>query len=444
MAAVAKAKQLAAAWQAENPGKKISDSELQSLLDQSGATAAGVKEKGKYKGVFKGGPIERIANNVAARKNARTEKALEYKSLGGSQKEEAALYEEAKQNSREARAQRSAAAGYVKEELQSARNAQKSAEGDYRNDRYAADTRDMEAYSSIDQINKAAREGSNRLGAAGSTASNEYTQGAQSALDQRNQAYNNGSLRDSGESILAQRESALAAAPSIGSLAEANIAANQVNAAANQNRSTQMLNRQAQGLAAAQGEGGALAMQQALASAGAASGDLAAQQNLQLADQVAQQRYAAAMATRGETVDSANLGLQTRLGAAGQERTNQLNIAGQNAGSLEAAAAARAQAGLGVAGAQAQMGTQAAAADQAARAQAAQAAQARANQSNQSNLQLQSQRANVATGNATNATQAAHTDLGYQSDVLGAKYGAQKDRAAEDRPMLAKFLMPGG
>lgn len=410
--------------------------------------AKGDSKAGKVAGgVFSGGlgRLKGVKKRVQARKEKRDAKKGDRLSLGGSPEEEKRLYDEAGANSAESRARTNQAFKQSENELKSARSAQQSAQTSYYQDRLDSKERDQQAYDAIGGIKDSAQSGSDRIGAAGSSAANEYTQGAQQALDQRNNALATGSLAGTAEGVLAQRQSALAGAPTITQANENNILANAANAQAAQQRSTQMLNRQAMGLAAGQGEGGALAMQQAMASAGAAAGDMAGQQNQQLADQVAQSRYAAAMGERGEVVDSANLGLQTRMGAAEQERANQMAIANANAGTLEGAAGNRAAAGMATAGAQSQLGYQASLADQAARAQAAQLAAARTAQSNQSNLQLQAQRANIATGNTTTAAGIQGQDQDYQSDILTAKYGAQKDRNEnEGRSTAAKVLMPFG
>lgn len=410
--------------------------------------AKGNSKAGKIAGgVFSGGlgRLPGIKKRIQKRADKRGEKKNATNSLGGSAEEEKRLYDEAKADSAESRDRTAKAFERTSQELQSARNAQTSAQSEYYQDRLDSKQRDQQAYDSIDGIKSSASEGSARIGAAGTAAADEYTQGAQQGINTRNNALATGSLAGTAEGVLAQRESALAGAPSITAMTEDNILSNQANAQAAQQRSTQMLNRQAMGLAAGQGEGGALAMQQAMASAGGAAGDMAAAQNAQLAESSAAARYGAANAQRGELVDTANLGLDTRMGAAEKERAAQLDIAGVNATSLEGAAASRAKTGLDVAGTQATFGINAAKDDQAARAEAAKVAAARTGQSSQANLQLQAQRANIATGNQTASISAEGDDKNYQSDILTAKYGAQKDRAdANGRSTAAKVLMPFG
>lgn len=407
-------------------GKIISTGGL-SQLKGIKARRAGRKEKRKAKEA-----------RGAARKNDNL-------ALGGSVEEEKRLFAESQANSAESRARANQAFGTAQEELGDTRRAQAGASQDYQADRGQSLVRDQQAYDAIDGIKQSATTGQDLVGRAGASAADEYTQGAQQGINTRNNALATNSLAGTAEGVLAQRSSDLAGAPSITAMNEDNILANQANAQAQQQRSTQMLNRQAMGLAAGQGEGGALAMQQAMASAGAGAADLAAAKNAQLAESTAASRYGASQAQRGELVDTANLGLTTRMGAAEQERANQMGVAGANAASLEGAAGNRATTGLQVAGSQAGMGINAAAADQAARAQAAQQAAARTAQSNGTNLQLQAQRANLAAGNANTALSGETADQGYQADIMTAKYGAQKDREdGKERTLAQKVLMPFG
>lgn len=144
-------------------------------------------------------------------------------------------------------------------------------------------------------------------------------------------AYNANQLTGTTENVLGQRNSAMGAQPSLGALTNQALAAQQNQMQAQTNFAQGQLARQAMGVAAGQGEGGALAAQQALAGLTQAGGDMAVQNNLAFGQQAADMRGAAAMGMRQEAVDSANLGLQARLNAAAQERQNQLAVAGQRA-----------------------------------------------------------------------------------------------------------------
>ncbi len=144
-------------------------------------------------------------------------------------------------------------------------------------------------------------------------------------------AYGTNQLTGTTENARAQRDSALAGQPSLGALANQAMAAQQAQMQNQTNFAQGQLARQAMGVAAGQGEGGALAAQQALAGLTQAGGNIAVQNNLALSQQAADMRAAAAMGTRQEAMDTANLGLNTRLAAAAQERQNQLAAAGKSA-----------------------------------------------------------------------------------------------------------------
>ncbi len=357
--------------------------------------------------------------------------------------EEKRLYDEAGQRTGESRDRSEDAYADTQQELRSSRTQQRSAQTAYNLDRTSSYNSARDAVDAIDGIGTASTGAQGTLGRAGTAAQNEYSAGANDAIGARDRALATNALTGSAESILAQRAAQIGASPTIGAATETNILANEANAGARTANATQMLNRQAMGLAAGQGEGGALAMQQAVASAGAASGDMAAQSNLALGDQAAQSRYAAAMAQRDQDLAEAGYASDTRMGAAEAERQAQLAIAGQNATSLEGAAGLRATAGLNVGSAQAELGYQSALAQQAAKSQAAQIAAARTAQSGQANLQLSAQNANLASGNATTATGAESSDKDYQSGLLTAKYGAQKEREGE-RSLMSKVFTPFG
>lgn len=384
-------------------------------------------------------PRSHIREQRRARKAAKRN-AASY--IGGSATEQARLQGEAKDRTSESRGRSEGTYEATKKQLASVNDQQASARRDYGIDRGVATSRATDAYDSIGQIKSTAGSATMGLAGAGQKAANEYTQGAAAANATRSNALATGSLAGTAESVLAQRQAALAAAPSIQQANETNIAANAVNAGANQERAAQMITRQGMGLAAGQGEGGALAMQQALASAGSAIGDNAGQSNLALNESNAAARYAAAMAQNAQTVDSANLGLSTRMDAAAAERANQMGVAQANAGSLESAAGNRATAGLGVANQIGQMSVDAAKADQAARAAGASQAQAQSAQSGAQSLQLAGLGANLASGNATTATAAEGADKDYQSQLLTAQYKAGQDN--KTRSTMAKVFMPFG
>lgn len=180
------------------------------------------------------------------------------------------------------------------------------------------------------------RQSANRTGKSlntleASAARNDIGAGAAASRGIRDQALGQNQLTGTAESVLGQRASALAGSPTIGQATDTALAANQKNARDQLAQQIGLQNRQARGLAGSMGEGGALAMQQAMASAGAGAADLAAMNQGQQNQLAAQMRFDAASAQRGEDVDSANLGLQTRMGAAEQERAAQLGFAGQSA-----------------------------------------------------------------------------------------------------------------
>jgi len=160
---------------------------------------------------------------------------------------------------------------------------------------------------------------------------NDIGAGAAASRGMRDNALGQNQLTGTAESVLGQRAGALAGSPTIGQATETALGANQKNARDLLAQQIGLQNRQARGLAGSMGEGGALAMQQAMASAGAGAADLAAMNQGQQNQLAAQMRFDAAAAQRGEDVDSANLGLQTRMGAAEQERAAQLGFAGQSA-----------------------------------------------------------------------------------------------------------------
>lgn len=210
-----------------------------------------------------------------------------------------------------------------RDELDRARGLEEDSERDYRGYEQASrGSRDSYA-SSIDSI-----------GTSANYARGERNSALGDAQSTRNQAYSQNQLTGTADNVLARRSAELAGAPTIGQAVETNIGANAANAQARLGQSMGLANRQARGLAGSMGEGGALAMQQAMASAGANSADLLAQNNTQQGQMAADLRLQAALRQNDLDVDSANLGLTTRMGAAEQERANQMAVAGANAGDI--------------------------------------------------------------------------------------------------------------
>lgn len=155
---------------------------------------------------------------------------------------------------------------------------------------------------------------------------------AQNAMAIRNNVLGQNQLTGSAESILAQRQAQLAGVPTIGQATNTAIGQNYANAQAALNNAIGKQGRQARGLAGSMGEGGALAMQQAMASQGANAADLMAQNQTQQNQLASQLRFNAAMAQNQQDIDSANLGVDLRMGAAEQERQAALGFADANAG----------------------------------------------------------------------------------------------------------------
>lgn len=128
-----------------------------------------------------------------------------------------------------------------------------------------------------------------------------------------------GNIRSDAEGTIQQRMAELAGKPTIGDATEAALQANRQNAQEQLAQQVGLLNRQARGMAGSMGEGGALAMQQAMASAGAGGADLAAMNQNQLNQLSADARFKAGLQQRLEDVDTADLGMKTRLGAISDE-----------------------------------------------------------------------------------------------------------------------------
>jgi hypothetical protein len=154
------------------------------------------------------------------------------------------------------------------------------------------------------------------------------------ATGTRNQAYAQNQLTGTAENALARRTQELQSVPSIGSAVNTAIGANNAAAQARLGQSMGLANRQARGMAGSLGEGGALALQQAMASSGANAADLMAQNNTMQSQLAADLRLQGAMRQNEIDVGSADLGLNTRMGAAEAERANQMAVAAANAGDI--------------------------------------------------------------------------------------------------------------
>lgn len=384
----------------------------------------------------KGG--RRRAKRRAARKDFK-EARKEAQYLGGSKGEEQALYREAREGRGETRAEAKEGRGEIRRELETSRGEAERYSNQQEQDRWRGQLRDEESRGGITRMGDEARRAENLLGQGAQGAMGEYTQGAQQALGARSRALGTNALTGSAENILQQRAAQIGATPTIGQAIETNIGANTANANQQLARSTQMLNRQAMGLAAGQGEGGALAMQQAMANSGVNAADMAAQKNMMLGDQAAQLRLQAALTQREQDLAEAGYASDARMQAAAQERASQLTFAGQDAASLEAAAANRAQAGLGVSSAQAQLATQAAQAQQTARANEAQRALAANQLSGTMAQNAQGQRGALATNLGSQAGNAAANDQNYLSNMIGAKYQAQQGQATNQKTVAEKI-----
>lgn len=384
----------------------------------------------------KGG--RRRAARRAARKDFK-EARKEAQYLGGSKEEEKALYNEARQGRQETRAEAKEGRDEIRRELETSRGEAERYRNQQEQDRWRGQLRDEESRAGIAEMGRAADRAGNLLGQGAQGAMEEYTQGAQQAINARANALGTNALTGSTENILAQRAAQIGASPTIGQAIETNIGANIANANQQLARSTQMLNRQAMGLAAGQGEGGALAMQQAMANAGVNAADLTAQKNMQLADISAQNRLTAALTQREQDLAEAGYASQARLGAAEKERTNQLGFAEKDATALETAAANRAKTGLDTTSSQSMLVTQAAQA-----AQNAQAAEAnRALQSNQLSSDMtqgaQNQRGALATNLGAQTGNAANADTTYLGNMIGDKYAAQQNQASQNKSVAEKI-----
>lgn len=251
--------------------------------------------------------VANIKNRKENREDIKAELRLNNASLGGSQEKERLLLQEAY-----------GAQGDAYNRMQAGQSSLNLAEG-FGAERAALADQTLAADQARTQ-DAIARQQASVLGIGA---------GAGQASNILGQAYGANQLTGTAENILNQRAAAMAAAPSYAQLANEAIAA-QTQGMQDQTRFAQgQLGRRAMGMAAGMGEGGALAAQQAMASLIGGGADMAAQSQLQNAAAAAQMRAEAAANQRGETVGEAGYASQARLGAAQQERANQLATAGQ-------------------------------------------------------------------------------------------------------------------
>lgn len=371
-------------------------------------------------GGFSDFPRGKIRKERRARKRARK---AENTHLGGSRTEERALYKDAKDQSAASAERADKSYGRLDDSYEDTKEQQGQEESRYSTDRGEAKLASAAYRNGIQDIKRDA-----------GTSQTMIRDANQSSMDMRNSALATGSLVQSTDSVLANREATLAAAPTIGAATETAIAANQANAQAQTQYAQGRLNQNAMGLAAGQGESGALALQQAIASAGAGGADIAAQSNMQQAQQNAGMRFDAAAQQRAEVVGGADAAVAARLAAAGAERTNQMAVADKNATQSYGAGTANAE-----------LNYNSGLATQDARNTAVGQAQAQQGLSSARNLTLSGQQANIATGGAQIANAGEATDKGYQSDILTAKFNAGQARNADEgRSTLKKVFLPFG
>lgn len=215
-------------------------------------------------------------------------------------------------------------------------------------DENAARERETTAYDSLrkqkgraaEDTDRARTEYRDRATATGNTMT-DYGRGinaigdaANKGQELRNTALGRDRLTGTAENALQQRSNALAASPNLMQATNQAIAAQEAASRDQLAQKLGMMNRQARGLAGSMGEGGALAMQQALASAGAGAADVLATNQTGLDQRSSEMRYGAAQAQRAEDVASADLGLGTRMDAAAAERQAMLDTAERNASGL--------------------------------------------------------------------------------------------------------------
>lgn len=229
--------------------------------------------------------------------------------------------------------------------------------------RKSADRNVSEASDSFDSAQRTAKTEMSRLRKTSTSAESDYE--ASKAQTQESRSGYQSSIAGIGQNAqqaIAMRNNALAQNDLN---AAANTAINQNNAVAQQRlaQSIGLQNRAARGLAGSMGEGGALAMQQAMASAGAGAADLSAQNQVTQAQLANDMRYGAAQqqVANALSVADANAGTQYDSG---------LQLANANAGlmqsdaNLQQLADARSQNLLSMRGQMAELGVSSALSNQ--------------------------------------------------------------------------------
>lgn len=139
-------------------------------------------------------------------------------------------------------------------------------------------------------------------------------------------------LGENSEAVLQKRAAELASKPTIGQATDAALQAQAKNAQDQLAQKIGMQNRQARGLAGSMGEGGALAMQQAMASAGAGAADALAMNQTQQNQLAGDMRYKAALAQNQQDVDTSNLNAGTRLAAQQQQLAGRAGLMASDIG----------------------------------------------------------------------------------------------------------------
>jgi hypothetical protein len=240
--------------------------------------------------------------------------------LGGSDKSQRRLLRTAKADLGSAREDVKESRAETGVQLEETQGRADQSNRDYRNDR---------------GLSRASREdfigGIGSIGAGADQASTTRNNALGGATGIRNNALASNQLTGSAESILAQRQAQLAGVPTIGQATNNAISAQAQSANAMLANQVGIQNRAARGLAGSMGEGGALAMQQAIGGAAAGAADQAAQSQLAQNQLASQMRFNAALTQNQQDVAAADAAVGLRMGAAEQERQAQLGIAGANA-----------------------------------------------------------------------------------------------------------------
>lgn len=300
------------------------------------------------------------------------------KYLGGAPEDEKKLYEEAAQQRDISIAREDSSYRGMKDQTKTTQGMASAAETEYRGSK-----------NDSSKALKESRDAAYGIGEATSGAKSALTHSTAMARSERQKALATNSMKTQAESAILANQQA----------AQQQLAANNA-----------MMNRQSRGLAGSMGEGGALAMQQAMMANSQSAGDALTANQLQQNQMANDMRYQAAAADR-----------EAQLAFAQQNAADMTNM-GQNV------------AQTGMAGAQAQQ-------------------QALANQSGlmQNQQQLASQRqlgltgqANqMATGLESASGQNLNMNQDYQSGLLTAKFGAQSNRN-QTRSSWKQALFPMG